>query len=179
MESCQVKGHNRIEPKAERENKGGARGGRLQRKRQTWSRGVSRERMKRTRREKQWNLMNDSTQEVRKQSKGSGREGIVGNDNGCYKSEADVSAMPFAERELALKQRTRRRRRRSWSVYVWLYLLKNSIKEWMWIKDGVKQETKSMVKRMNWYHIFLWLPLLFLSLCPEPGSSQVGVTFKS
>ncbi|XP_071778073.2 usherin [Centroberyx gerrardi] len=39
-------------------------------------------------------------------------------------------------------------------------------------KDGVKQEKKIMMKRTRWCDVFLWLPLLFLSLCPEPVSSQ-------
>ncbi|KAF7663895.1 hypothetical protein LDENG_00196310 [Lucifuga dentata] len=168
LELCGIKGHSRTEQKAERENKGGARGGKLQRKRCTWSRGVSREMMmKRGQKEQQWNLMNDNKHDVWKEPKG-----MKGYDNGYYKSEAGVSVvMSAAEREHEFKQRQKRRRRRRrvrWVVCVWLFLLKNITDE----KDGVKQEKKNMVKGMNWYHIFLWLPLLFLTLCPEAGSSQ-------
>lgn len=33
---------------------------------------------------------------------------------------------------------------------------------------------KTMVKLMQWRHIFLWLMVLLFSLCPESVSSQVG-----
>lgn len=35
---------------------------------------------------------------------------------------------------------------------------------------------KTMVKLMQWPHIFLWLMVLLFSLCPESVSSQVGVS---
>ncbi|KAM3876945.1 usherin [Diretmus argenteus] len=75
----------------------------------------------------------------------------VEKDGGC-RSEADISlTRSHSERVDEIKQRCQ------------------DITEG---HDGIKQEKKGVTKRTKWCDFFLWLPLLFLSLCPEPVSSQ-------
>ncbi|XP_044201958.1 usherin [Thunnus albacares] len=152
LDSCGVKGRKWCEEKGGRKNEGG----KLQRKRQTWGRGVSKERMKRGGKEQRGN------RKIGKDRKGSWGERVDGKD----KSETDVSGiLSVAERDDETKQSEKwMEKRKSWSAFLWKFPLKNSTAEEM-------KKEKNIMKGMRHGHIFLWLPLFFLSLCPKPASS--------
>lgn len=164
--SCGVRGRRWIEENEDWKTEGGASRGNLQRKRQTWGRGVGRESMKRGGREELCNLLK---RVIRKDSKGSWTNGVKGKDN----SKTDVSGILSAvktEGEIEQWEKMRRKRQ-SWPSILWLFVLKKTTEE------EVKRE-KNIVG-MKGHHFFLWLALLVLSLCLKPASSQVRVAFKS
>lgn len=156
LESCGFKGHKWCEDKEGQKNDRGAKGGKLQRKTQTWGRGVSKECMKRGGKKQL------SNRKVGKDLKGRWGKWVEGKD----KSETDVSGiLSVAERELWNEKWMEKRK--SWCAFLWKFPVKNSTEE------EVKKE-KNIITGMRHRHIFLWLPLLFLSLCPKPASSHVS-----
>ncbi|XP_070762485.1 usherin [Enoplosus armatus] len=84
----------------QRDDAGGAKGGKAKRRRQTWGRGVSRERMNRGRREEQCNLRTKCNKEVKKDLK-SGGKCVEGKD----KSKTDVSGILSTEGEIKQKEK--------------------------------------------------------------------------
>ncbi|XP_069030560.1 usherin [Embiotoca jacksoni] len=155
---CGVKGQRQNEGRDDQETEGGARGGNVQKKRQTWGRGVNRNRMKRGR-EAPSNSWNDE-REIGKDPQGSGKNGIK------WKNETDVSGtLSVTEREGEIthgENRVRKKKRRP--ALLWP-LLPNDI-------DEEKVTRRTNIVGMRWRHFILWLPLLFLSLCPKPASPQ-------
>lgn len=158
-EPCGVKGQRRIE---QGDDERGAKGGIVKRRRQTWVRGFSRERMNRGRREEQCNLRNKCNKQVRKTLK-SGRECVEGR----HKSRTDVSWTGEIKR-----REERMGERRRWPVFPRPFHLNN-------ITEGEVKSGTITMKGMRRHHIFLWFALLLFSLCPKPASSQVRVAFKS
>lgn len=163
LASCGVKGQRRIE---QGDGERRATGEAVKRRRQTWGRGVGRERMNRGRREEQCNLRN-KCKEVRTELK-SGRECVEG------RHKTDVRGiLSAAETEGEIKQKEERMgKRERWPVSPGPFHLKNTA-------EGEVKRGKNMSKGMRWHHIFLWLILLLFSLCPKPASAQVRVALKS
>ncbi|KAM7406312.1 hypothetical protein PAMP_000697 [Pampus punctatissimus] len=126
-------------------NEGGAEGGKLQRKRQTGGTGVTKKKMNRG-------------------GKKQLRNRIIGKDlKGSWGKWVEAKER---EREDEIKQREKwMEKDKSWSPFLWKFPLKNST------EAGWKKE-KNIMKGMRHHLIFLWLPLLLLSLCPKPASSQ-------
>ncbi|TDH17235.1 hypothetical protein EPR50_G00006290 [Perca flavescens] len=160
LESLGVKGQRWME---QREDEGETKGEKAKRNRQTWSRGVSRERMERVRREEQCNLRNKCNKKVRKDLKSGGKLNESGGLNGKHESKTDVSGiLPAAETEGEIKQTEKRMaKRKTMPVFSWLFHLKN-----------ITETVENMMKGMRWHQIFLWLTLLLFSLCPKSASSQ-------
>ncbi|XP_019935888.2 usherin isoform X2 [Paralichthys olivaceus] len=150
LESCGVRGQSWTEEKEEQETKAGAKRGNLQRKGQTWSRGVQKERLKKGGRE--------DRSVIRNKSKGSDKNGIKEKD----KSKSDASGILSAAEMEGEKMG---RKRKSWPVSLWMFLLKRITEE--------KVNRGKRVMGMRRWRIFLWLPLLLLlSLSLKPASSQ-------
>ncbi|XP_029281914.1 LOW QUALITY PROTEIN: usherin [Cottoperca gobio] len=151
-ESCGVKGQRWID---QRDDEGGAEGEKAKRKRQTWGRGVSRERMQRGRREEQCNLRNKCNKKV----------------VGKYMERKDKSKtyvsgfsgiLSAAETEGEIKQTEKRMgKRKMWPVSSWPFHLKN-----------ITERGKAMMRTMRWNKILLRFILLVFTLCPKPASSQ-------
>ncbi|XP_008295345.1 usherin-like, partial [Stegastes partitus] len=145
-ERCGVKGLRWTE---EEESEGGATGGNLQRKRQTWGRGGNRERMKGGR-EELGNVWKDGKWE--KNPQGSRKNGPKEKN----KKDGMLSVTERGGAILQMEKMTRKKKR--WPDFLWPMPQKNINEE-------------RMKRKMN-IGIFLWLSLLFLSLCPKPASSQ-------
>nr|XP_040024120.1 usherin isoform X2 [Gasterosteus aculeatus aculeatus] len=157
LASPNVKGRRWLEPRG---NEGGATAERAKKRRQKRVRGVDWERMERGRREQQWHLKMECNQTITKCVENGGKC-VRGED----KSPADVRGISgillAAETEGEIKQREKRMRSTQiWPLFPWPFYTKN-----------ITVRGKSMMKRMKWHHLFIWLPLLF-SLCPTPASSQ-------
>lgn len=163
--SPDVKGRRWLEPRG---NEGGATAERAKKRRQKRVRGVDWERMERGRREQQWHLKMECNQTITKCVENGGKR-VRGED----KSPADVRGISgimseYTETEGEIKQREKRMRSTQiWPLFPWPFYTKN-----------ITVRGKSMMKRMKWHHLFIWLPLLF-SLCPTPASSQVRVAVES
>ncbi|XP_053172998.1 usherin [Scomber japonicus] len=157
LESSRVKGRKWCEEKEGRENDGGAKGGKLHRNRQTWGTGVSKEMMKRGGQEQL------SNRQVGKDLKGSWGKLLEGKD----KSETDVSGiLSVAERDDDIEESEKwMKKLKSRSAFLWKFPLKNNT-------EGEVKKEKNIMEGMRHCHIFLWLLLLLLSLCPTPASSQ-------
>lgn len=170
LKSCGGKGQSWTKRKRGRENKGGASEEKLRGMRGTWSTEVSRERMETGGKKEQWNLRNGCKWEVGKEFKDNRKTGAEGENKGDCRSKADFSMiLTLSGRE---DKEVKWKKRKSWDFFMRLENISKG-------KYGVKQAKKGMMKEMRCCHIFLWLPLLFLSLWPEAVSSQVSRAFES
>ncbi|XP_059204973.1 usherin [Centropristis striata] len=154
LESCGVKGQNQMK---RRDDKGGAKKEKAKRKSQTWSRGVSRERMEAGRTGEQFNLRNKCNKEVRKNVRSCGKCVEVKD-----KSKADASGfsviLSAEETEGGIKKKEKSMGgSKMWPVFPWPFHLKD-----------ITERGTNIMKAMRWHHIFL----LLFSLCPKPASSQ-------
>lgn len=150
LECCGVKGLRWTEEKGDWKTEGGAKGDNVQRERQTWGLGHNKWRMNRGR-ESLPKLCNDS------------KWGNRNDMHRSWKDKTDASGMlSVAEKEGEIAQRERENN--LWPIFLWLLSLKNISEQKM---------KRQNIMRMRWRHILFWLPLLFLSLCPKPASSQV------
>lgn len=107
--------------------------------------------------------LNSRRKDVRKKQKECGENTVKGEDE----NETHVSGMlSIRENKSEISQREKRSRKKNlWLVVLWLLPLK--------IISEEKMKMQINVIGLRWHPVFLWLPLLFLSLCPNLASSQV------
>nr|XP_014268858.2 usherin [Maylandia zebra] len=149
LECCGAKGLRWTEEKGDWKTEAGAKGDNVQRERQTWGIGHNKWRMNGGR-ESLHKLCNDS------------KWGNRNDMHRSWKDKTDASGMlSVAEKEGEIAQRERENN--LWPIFLWLLSLKNISEQKM---------KRQNIMRMRWRHILFWLPLLFLSLCPKPASSQ-------
>ncbi|KAM7423873.1 hypothetical protein PAMA_000303 [Pampus argenteus] len=142
LESC---GGKCREKQGLKDEGGGAEGGKLQRKRQTGGTGVTKERMKRGGKKQLSNR-------------------IVGKDLKINWGKWVKAKERGRQDEIKLREKWMEKDK-SWSPFLWRFPLKNGT------EAGGKKE-KNIMKGMRHHLIFLCLPILVLSLCPKPASSQ-------
>ena len=109
--------------------------------------------------------LNSRRKDLRKYRKGCGKNTAKGKD----KNKTHVSGMlSLRENNGEISQREKRsRKKKLWLLIMWLLPLK--------IISEEKMKMQMKIIGLRWHHVFFWLPLLFLSLCPKLASSQVRV----